>query len=653
MLDSTESRTTTSSSFLTDSKASGTSTCSSSSPTSRKQHMLTPKLPEQEPQDTQHPEPSTPVCQEFGEGDTDSISSATDHAHKNSKETETTSEDARTIPKVTHPENDESISSNSNSNNTDIITSAAIDGNPPAANPKVEKEIKDTTSKTKKKSIGFEPISTMYVFEDDDSGKGEEGYYNVDNTWYSSQDLKAFRADVFITINWMIMKGIDPSTIVDNKRARPQPPQKQQHKHKQLKGLMCSSSSSQQQDNNKCDYNYYSNKYSSDRHKEINAIAQKANYEFCERGVECRTPLRRLIKNKRRVDAMRVVMLYQQMQKQHRRQRRREQRRQQDSLPRVDKPFPVIRRHRPDPEALRKIEADIDVNALANVYGSYCKESSSEAFGRGIADALEAGIPVSLPPLPSTNTSTATQLPLSEQEVTRLVHPYDLTRIHTRIHTRKCKGSTTTTTAVATTIPPAKNYQNARINCPSLCDEEDEDDDFMDKLVSLSYVNHDEDECEALDDNESPTLSSVTLSSRCKEGLPPPKDDDDSSVGSDSSLSLGDLVGIDIEDEATNYQVEVELIEGNNDEQPHRIYCSNSGSCTTNSPRKAVHRHRGGYRTRSNSWSCSSMPTPASPQQQHHPQQHPLGLSPPKFSSFSSLELGRFFFGAATSQDWW
>ena len=102
----------------------------------------------------------------------------------------------------------------------------------------------------------------------------------------------------------MVMKGINPIASI---KAAPAP-------------------------KNNENYCYYSDKYGYDRQRELQTIApRKGQFEFCERGIECRTPLGRVIKNKRRLDAMRVVMLYQQMQKQHRRERRREQRRQKQN----------------------------------------------------------------------------------------------------------------------------------------------------------------------------------------------------------------------------------------------------------------------------------------------------------------------------------
>ena len=263
----------------------------------------------------------------------------------------------------------------------------------------------EPTTSSSKKSVGFESLSTLYIFDDDASGKKEKGFYDIDRTWYSSQELKSFRADAFLTVKWMVMKNINP-------------------RNKQVLNDLQSGSSSRRHSKSK-----NTKKYGYDRQMEIQTISEDANYEFCERGIECRTPLGRFVKNKHRVDAMRVVMLYQQMLKQHRRDRRREARRQQQKQYH-DSPM-TIQCHKPDPEALRRIEADIDADALSSVYGLYCKDSSSEALARGQADAISVGMP----------TASKTQQKRATKEKTRT------------------------------------------LECPSLCDEENV---FIDNLITSS-----------------------------------------------------------------------------------------------------------------------------------------------------------------------
>jgi hypothetical protein len=483
-------------------------------------------------------------------------------------------------------------------------TSATTDGAAPAV---AKAELEKETKHKKKHSVGFEPLSTLYVFDDDASGKEDKDYYDIDNTWYSSHELKSFRADAFLTVNWMVMKGINPITA--NKAATP--PENNEH------------------------YCYYSNKYGYDRQRELQTIApRKGQFEFCERGIECRTPLGRVIKNKRRLDAMRVVILYQQMQKQHRRERRRERRRQKqnqyqegDDISNSSKKNKakktssnntmMIRRHTPSPEAVRKIEADIDADALANVYGSYCKESASEAVTRGLADATAAGIPTSPKSTSSSPTSTG-------EEATLLSHPYDRT--------------TTKSTNCQNTV---------KFECPSLCDEDD-DDLFMDKITSVSFADQDENDDNV--DEECSTTSSISSSTSCAS---PPRGD--TSLTSVTSMSLEDLTESNKhgDEERLNHShpvVEVELIEGN-DDQPHRIiYCYEQQQ--KQKQKENLRRKSWSHPELKSPISCSSLPEPSSQLEVSASPVSAHGASAMS-SSFSSLELGGLFFGAVTGLDWW
>lgn len=485
-------------------------------------------------------------------------------------------------------------------------TSATTDGADLAV---AKAEVKNETKHKEKHSVGFEPLSTLYVFDDDASGKEDKDYYDIDNTWYSSHELKSFRADAFLTVKWMVMKGINPIASI---KAAPAP-------------------------KNNENYCYYSDKYGYDRQRELQTIApRKGQFEFCERGIECRTPLGRVIKNKRRLDAMRVVMLYQQMQKQHRRERRREQRRQKqnqyeegDDISKSSKKSKIkktsslsnntmmIRRHTPSPEAVRKIEADIDADALANVYGSYCKESSSKAFTRGLTDASAAGIPTS----PQSTSSSPTS---SGEEATHLAHPYDRT--------------TTKST----------NHQNTvKFECPSLCDEDD-GDLFMEKITSVSFADQDENDDDA--DEECSTTSSISSSISCAS---PPRDD--TSWTSDTSMSLEDFTENNNygDEERLNHShpvVEVELIEGN-DDQPHRIiYCYEHQQ--QQKPKPHVRRKSWSHPEWKSPLSCASLPE-ASSQLEVSPSTASAHGASAMSSSFSSLELGGLIFGAVTGLDWW
>ncbi len=399
----------------------------------------------------------------------------------------------------------------------------------------------------KKKSVGFERLSTLYVFEDNGSGQDEEGLYDINNAWYSINELKAFRADAFLTVNWLVMKSINPKN------------------RKLLEELQlqnsCSSFRSQGRGGNETN-NYYSNKFGYDRQKEIQIIAEESNYEFCKRGVECRTPMGRYKKNKRRMDAMRVVMLYQQMQKQHRRELKRQERRQQQRQYHSSFPRRTIQRHTSDPEALRRIEADVDTNALSNIYSAYCKDSAAEALARGQTDAIAVG-------MPTTNETREEQI---------------------------------------TTI----DQKPKEVDCPSITNEEDE---FMDRLISLSFCS---------DDNEAEQEEESTTS-----------------YVSEGSLLLEDLAQHDEDPQEVSGVVEVELVEGN-EENPHRIYCSEVAPTVSNN--KKAQNKSWSHPDWTTTFSCNSLPSAAAQQKL---------VSPPTSASFSSLEMGGLVFDAVTRFDWW
>eukprot|EP00531_Pseudo-nitzschia_arenysensis_P001783 CAMPEP_0116126768 /NCGR_PEP_ID=MMETSP0329-20121206/6500_1 /TAXON_ID=697910 /ORGANISM="Pseudo-nitzschia arenysensis, Strain B593" /LENGTH=534 /DNA_ID=CAMNT_0003620857 /DNA_START=244 /DNA_END=1845 /DNA_ORIENTATION=+ len=353
------------------------------------------------------------------------------------------------------------------------------------ATAKMEEDTLNSSAKFKK-SVGFTAMSTLYVFEEED--------YDVNKTWYSSHKLRAFRADSFLTVNWMVMKNMDP-----------------QEKELVMEELQKDSNHSK---NNNPSYCYYSNKYGYDRQKEIQSIAEDANYEFCERGVECRTPVGRYKKNKRRIDAMRVVMLYQHMQRQHRRERKREERRQQQlQYQQEGKPKTILRRHTASLEARRRVEADVDADALSNVYGTYCKESASLALAQGQSDAIAAG----MPPTPICTLEESKSMEEKEQQAG---------------------------------LKKEVDKKNPLLKCPSLCDDDDDDeeeDEFMDKLISLSFVSQDNDADDEDSENDSDEHS-LSL--------------DDLAVDSDSVMEPEEVSGV----------VEVELIEDEEKQQhSHRI----------------------------------------------------------------------------------
>jgi len=546
---------------------------------------------------------------------------------------ERTCQESRTTPQEEEQEQEQPVAPSSNNDNDDVHVDT--DSSDRSAAPTTNK------STTKKKSVGFEPMSTLYVFEDDVSGTNEKGYYDVAKAWYSPYELKAFRAEAFLTVNWMVMKGI----------GGPESDSKNQEQPKRINKYKNFNQHYKNRNNKNKNYTYYSDKYGYDRQKEINAIAKNADYEFCERGVECRTPIGRFVKNKRRLDAMRVVLLYQQMQKQHRRERRRQERRQQQRQYHEDeesfRKSPMRRRSSLDPKAARQVEAENEAEALANVYIAYCKESRSDALARGKADATAVGMK------PATSITTKA----SPQESSLMDKPYDLSRRQ----------------PLTSHLSQNTNKKSSSVECPSLCDEaaaEEEDDQFMDNLVSLSFV-HSQDDSDVdddIDDNssivdneyendddddDSSSISSTSCAS-------PPADD--ASLNSETSLSLEAVLKSHIHysfrDEHETLKIEVELVEGSADcdhELSHRIHCSEHERSTTTTTTLTVGSKQ---HLRSKSWShpnlgaCASLPLTAASDLVDYSSAAAANATP-THSSFSSLELGGLFFGAVSGMEWW
>lgn len=472
--------------------------------------------------------------------------------------------------------NPEPNTTNQESSSVDPATTATTDSNSdalksPPPTSIIAPNTKDSNHPKIKHSVGFEPFSTLYVFNDNDDS--EEDDYDVRNAWYSVQDLKSFRADAFLTVNWMVMKGVDNSSTGPN-----EPPKEEPRSPRTLR-----------------DHRYYHKRYSCESQKEQKKVheATETGYEFCERGVECRTPLGRMAKNKRRLDAMRVVLLYQQMQRQHRRERRRELRRQKQQQNRSEQAMnnkklltSCIRTPAADPEAVRQIEANIDAEALANVYGTYCEDSLFEAFVMGQSDASAVGMPSVEADLLQDDTDESSSSSETGQEASLQGHP------------------------LGQTSPTASYFQkNEVVNCPSLCDEdEDDDDEFMDNLISLSFVEHSDDnendsDSSVSDEEESlsPDPSGPVFESQRTEGsLIRGTADDNDSFGSDSSVSLADLFFEEhkrnsLQEQASESEFEVELIEGN-DEQPHKIYCSSERPSSTDQLTNNVRRNSWSHR---------------------------------------------------------
>lgn len=447
-----------------------------------------------------------------------------------------------------------------------------------------DSKTKDSPPKTKH-SVVFDPFSTLYVFNDDSDG--EEEKYNIRNAWYSAQDLKSFRADAFLTVNWIVMKGVDPSSSTGNASPEEQP-RKSNGQHNQRP--------------HKSEYSWYSKKYGYGRKKKVEKIndATLKGYEFCERGVECRTPLGRIAKSKRRQDALRVVLLYQQMQRRDRRERRRDLRRQkqQEQQNRSDRnkntQLSCIRyRKTPDPEAVLRNEANIDAEALAMVYGNYCEESLSEAFAMGQADASFAGISTAASYLTDYDTDD-TSSPETGKEASLLDHPCD----------SSCEELSQASKDFTRAQSAPNHFTKGEIvNCPSLCDDDD-DEEFMDKLVTLSFADHSDDD---ESDEESLVLDhSATIfdskRSQSEDSLIRGTADDNDSFGSDSSLSLGGIFfeqnkgNSSQQEQASESEIEVELLEGD-DDHPHKV------SCYSERPSSTKHHRRSNPLVRRNSWS--------------------------------------------------
>jgi len=175
-------------------------------------------------------------------------------------------------------------------------------------------------------------------------GQGQGQYYN---TWYTSKELKLFRADIWLTINWMLLNGISggdsdddgdgtipasATTIINNR-------------HKQ-----------------------------SSKGMSLRMLNQKyKHYPFCSKGIEGRTPIGRLIKQKRRKDAVRTVLSIQ-------KGLRKKQEKQEHAGTKEEDEQQVEQRKQ------------ADVKALAFVYASHCRESCSSALHLGRDYAKEAAM---------------------------------------------------------------------------------------------------------------------------------------------------------------------------------------------------------------------------------------------------------------------
>jgi len=161
-------------------------------------------------------------------------------------------------------------------------------------------------------------------------------YYNP---WYTSKELTSFRQDVWITSHWMVLNGIGS------------------HSHR---------SKTTRRNNNTLGTVLFNQKKGL-----FNQRYNQANYVFCSRGMEGRTPIAKLFKIKRRKDAMQSVLAFQN-------QRCTAQAEQPIEMDNVD--------DNDDGEG----DDENYVNALAKVYTSYCQGSRSIALYLGRENSIEA-----------------------------------------------------------------------------------------------------------------------------------------------------------------------------------------------------------------------------------------------------------------------
>ena len=168
------------------------------------------------------------------------------------------------------------------------------------------------SSNINRRSVRFDPKCALHVLDDNVCDQ-EDGA----DTWYSAEDIQKFQADAWMNVN-LLVTGKNKNNKSDHCREQ----------------------------------------------------------QFCSRGVECRTPLGRVVKEMRRSESMRAVLFYQEVQ-------RGQQRVLMETSSSSSSVFTISN------EQLQ-IEQDENANAIARIYASHCKDAAEAALVLGRRDEQEA-----------------------------------------------------------------------------------------------------------------------------------------------------------------------------------------------------------------------------------------------------------------------
>lgn len=129
-----------------------------------------------------------------------------------------------------------------------------------------QETIRTSRRKQDKKRVRFQPVVTYQPVEEQAQAQTQEDDEEEDSdsyiSWYTRKELKSFKADMISTIHWMVMNGKNGSKVDDS-----------------------------------C-HRYY-----------------------CTRGIECRTPVNRVLRQQRRSQSIKAVLYSQQKQRRRRRRR--------------------------------------------------------------------------------------------------------------------------------------------------------------------------------------------------------------------------------------------------------------------------------------------------------------------------------------------
>jgi len=220
----------------------------------------------------------------------------------------------------------------------------------------------------------------------ENSHEHEDHQYDAYNSWYTAKELHLFRSDIsFTIINWMILNDGDDSN-----------------------GYGSTTSTSTSTESSSINISSTGNNSSviTDRKHKLftNMITQKdKNYTYCVRGIECRTPIEKAIKSRRRKDALHSVFTFQKKNRrriqQHtaaqviqRQEHQEQEQHQQCNIKQLSPSSSSSYQQRKERKQIVLNDHDEYVEALAKIYASYCKESCALAMERGKSDSISSSI---------------------------------------------------------------------------------------------------------------------------------------------------------------------------------------------------------------------------------------------------------------------